>query len=194
MLFRPRAGTDACKCRWNSKRYERCGEIVCVCVSFVIDSSPCPPDPPSGRFGLCGHASAPALGHLRARRCRAHPLHQVISRHEKKETRRLTLASASSHRVEIGGIVATKLCTHVNEADRINSEALARLQGMAKRFVARDGNGGESMMAGKRCRVVHSNLSPPSTADAAVTAMLSRCCRAPNVLDLKIGAQASGVA
>jgi ATP-dependent DNA helicase PIF1 len=78
------------------------------------------------------------------------------------------IRSTASHRIEIDGIVATKLCTHVFEAEDINKQALARLGGASRLFAAKDSEEGEG---------------------GAVRELLSRCCRAPEKIELKVGAQ-----
>lgn len=100
------------------------------------------------------------------------------------------------HQLNIGEIVATKLCTHVREADAINERELSRLDGASKMFRARDKGGSELLK--KRTIVMpflretvrlSSNSRPPSTPAPDTTKFLSRSCRAPESLLLKVGAQ-----
>lgn len=95
----------------------------------------------------------------------------------------------STHRVEIDGIMATKLCTHVHEADRINSDSLARLAGEVRVFAAKDSVAdGSWERRWEKCGSLLSCLLL-FLGDEIGAGLLSRCCRAPQALQLKIGAQ-----
>ncbi|XP_011499920.1 PREDICTED: ATP-dependent DNA helicase PIF1 [Ceratosolen solmsi marchali] len=74
------------------------------------------------------------------------------------------LKSTSKQKIEIGGILATRLCSHINEANEINETQLNKLSGISKVYMAQ--NSDESMM-----KILDQQLS------------------VPNKLILKVGAQ-----
>eukprot|EP00035_Acanthoeca_spectabilis_P032052 m.16929 g.16929 ORF g.16929 m.16929 type:complete len:614 (-) comp5113_c0_seq1:133-1974(-) len=65
------------------------------------------------------------------------------------------------------GVEATRLCTHVADAEAINVKQLRALPGEVRRFKARDEYG----------------------SDSALLRVLNAACRAPETLELKVGAQ-----
>lgn len=78
-----------------------------------------------------------------------------------------TLCGTSLNEIEFGDIVATKLCTHVRDADTINASSLRSLRGEIRKFVSRDEYGGSN----------------------AAYKQLDGSVRAPQVLEIKVGAQ-----
>lgn len=77
-----------------------------------------------------------------------------------------TLQATTHHNLDDGNVQATRLCTHVKEAELINTSKLASLGGVAKTFYAQDVSG-----------------------DPRASAVLKSSCRAPTKLCLKAGAQ-----
>lgn len=75
-----------------------------------------------------------------------------------------TLKATASQKIEKDGIMATRLCSHVREADDINETQLDKLPGPGKVFVAQDSS-------------------------ESVTGMLDQLVPVPHKLTLKIGAQ-----
>jgi hypothetical protein len=67
----------------------------------------------------------------------------------------------------VDGVEATRLCTHVSDADAINTTRIKALSGATRAFPARDAYGG----------------------DSALLRALNATCRAPQTLELKEGAQ-----
>lgn len=74
------------------------------------------------------------------------------------------LKSTSSQKIEKDGILATRLCSHVNEANEINESQLGRLNGASKTYVAQD-------------------------SDDSMTKTLEQQLPVPGKLTLKVGAQ-----
>ncbi|XP_063989772.1 ATP-dependent DNA helicase PIF1 [Diachasmimorpha longicaudata] len=74
------------------------------------------------------------------------------------------LKSTSSQKIEKNGILATRLCSHVNEANDINESQLANLKGTPKTYVAND-------------------------SDPGMTKTLDQQLPVPGKLTLKVGAQ-----
>lgn len=48
--------------------------------------------------------------------------------------------STSKQKIEISGILASRLCTHTSDADNINRQRLEELEGEIKIFSAKDSN------------------------------------------------------
>ncbi|XP_043262791.1 ATP-dependent DNA helicase PIF1 [Colletes gigas] len=75
-----------------------------------------------------------------------------------------TLKATAKQKIEKNGIVATRLCSHVNEAEEINEFQLNELKGESKVYVAYD-------------------------SDQSVTSVLNQQLTVPGKLVLKVGAQ-----
>lgn len=75
-----------------------------------------------------------------------------------------TLGATSSQQIEKDGILATRLCSHIKDANIINESKLEQLEGETKTFMAED-------------------------SDVYMTKTLDQQLPVPNKLDLKIGAQ-----
>ncbi|XP_043272559.1 ATP-dependent DNA helicase PIF1 isoform X3 [Venturia canescens] len=75
-----------------------------------------------------------------------------------------TLRATSSQKIEKNGILATRLCSHICEADEINSSQLDKLAGEEKIFIAQD-------------------------SDENMTKILEQQLPVPHKLTLKVGAQ-----
>lgn len=75
-----------------------------------------------------------------------------------------TLRATAKQKIEKDGILATRLCSHVKEADEINQSQLERLEGTAKYYSAQD-------------------------SDESMTQTLDQQLPVPGKLTLKIGAQ-----
>ncbi|XP_014204851.1 ATP-dependent DNA helicase PIF1 [Copidosoma floridanum] len=76
------------------------------------------------------------------------------------------LKNTSKQKIESDGILATRLCSHVNEANDINESQLEKLTGVVKTYVAQD-----------------------SSEDQFVTRQLDQQLTVPSKLVLKVGAQ-----
>ncbi|XP_062545899.1 ATP-dependent DNA helicase PIF1 [Armigeres subalbatus] len=74
------------------------------------------------------------------------------------------LAATSKQRIEVEGILATQLCSHTSDADRINQSKLSNLPGEDKTYIATD-------------------------SDSYMTKQLDQQVQAPGKLILKLGAQ-----
>lgn len=75
-----------------------------------------------------------------------------------------TLAGTSAQQIEKDGILATRLCSHIDDANLINESKLAQLDGRCKSFVAED-------------------------SDVNMSRTLDQQLPVPSKLDIKIGAQ-----
>ncbi|CAG5074039.1 Similar to Pif1: ATP-dependent DNA helicase PIF1 (Mus musculus), partial [Cotesia congregata] len=75
-----------------------------------------------------------------------------------------TLRATAKQKIEKDGILATRLCSHVKEADEINESQLEKLEGLAKYYSAQD-------------------------SDESMTQTLDQQLPVPGKLTLKIGAQ-----
>ncbi|XP_043272578.1 ATP-dependent DNA helicase PIF1 isoform X5 [Venturia canescens] len=95
---------------------------------------------------------------------------EAVARHIRKNDKPFgeeiacTLRATSSQKIEKNGILATRLCSHICEADEINSSQLDKLAGEEKIFIAQD-------------------------SDENMTKILEQQLPVPHKLTLKVGAQ-----